>query len=100
MLFVYEDAEKRRQFKNKYCDYKFVGPSFFIRDSDNVDDILNLVEVERFDHLIVDISNWITDGNFYKVYLERIFWTLLNYVDYIHFCIKESYLDEFNTRGA
>lgn len=28
MLFVYEDAEKRRQFKNKYCDYKFVGPSF------------------------------------------------------------------------
>ena len=95
MLFVYEDAEKRRQFKNKYCDYKFVGPSFFIRDSDNVDDILNLVEVERFDHLIVDISNWITDGNFYKVYLERIFWTLLNYVDYIHFCIKESYLDEF-----
>lgn len=95
MLFVYEDAEKRRKFKDKYCDYKFVGPSFFIRDSDNVDDILNLVEVERFDHLIVDISNWIKDGNFYRVYLERIFWTLLNYVDHIHFCIKERYLDEF-----
>ena len=28
MLFVYEDAEKRRQFKNKYCDYKFVGPTW------------------------------------------------------------------------
>ena len=59
MLFVYEDAEKRKQFKDKYCEYKFVGPSFFIRNSDNVDDILNLVEVEDFDYLIVDISNWI-----------------------------------------
>ena len=57
MLFVYEDAEKRKQFKDKYCEYKFVGPSFFIRNSDNVDDILNLVEVEDFDYLIVDISN-------------------------------------------
>lgn len=95
MLFVYEDAEKRKQFKDKYCEYKFVGPSFFIRDSDNVDDILNLVEVEDFDYLIVDISNWIKDGNYYKVYLERVFWILLTYVEHIHFCIKESYLDEF-----
>ena len=85
MLFVYEDAEKRKQFKDKYCEYKFVGPSFFIRNSDNVDDILNLVEVEDFDYLIVDISNWIKDGNYYKVYLERVFWILLTYVEHIHF---------------
>jgi len=78
MLFVYEDAEKRKQFKDKYCEYKFVGPSFFIRNSDNVDDILNLVEVEDFDYLIVDISNWIKDGNYYKVYLERVFLDIID----------------------
>ena len=95
MLFVYEDAEKRKQFKDKYCDYKFVGPSFFIRDSDNLNDILYLVEDEHYDHLIVDISNWIKDGNFYKVYFERFLAILLDNVDDIHFCIKESLLDEF-----
>lgn len=95
MLFVYEDTEKRRKFKDKYYNYKFVGPSFFIRDSDNLNDILYLVEDEHYDHLIVDISNWIKDGNFYKVYFERFLVILLDNVDDIHFCIKESLLDEF-----
>lgn len=95
MLFVYEDTEKRRKFKDKYYNYKFVGPSFFIRDSDNLNDILYLVEDEHYDHLMVDISNWIKDGNFYKVYFERFLMILLDNVDDIHFCIKESLLDEF-----
>ena len=95
MLFVYEDTEKRRKFKDKYYNYKFVGPSFFIRNSDNLNDILYLVEDKHYDHLIVDISNWIKDGNFYKVYFERFIMILLDNVDDIHFCIKESLLDEF-----
>lgn len=44
---------------------------------------------------MVDISNWIKDGNFYKVYFERFLMILLDNVDDIHFCIKESLLDEF-----
>ena len=95
MLFVYEDVEKRKQFKDKYCEYEFVGPSFFIRESDNLNDILDLVKDEHYAHLIVDISNWIKDGNYYKIYFERFLSILLDYVNDIHFCIKERLLDEF-----
>lgn len=95
MLFVYEDVEKRKQFKDEYCNYKFVGLSFFIRNSDKLNDILDLVTAENYNHYIVDISNWIKDGNFNNIYFERFLFILLDNIDEIHFCIKESLLDEF-----
>ena len=95
MLFVYEDVEKRKQFKDDYCNYKFVGLSFFIRNSDKLNDILDLVTAENYNHYIVDISNWIKDGNFNNIYFERFLFILLDNIDEIHFCIKESLLDEF-----
>lgn len=95
MLFVYEDVEKRKQLKDEYCNYKFVGLSFFIRNSDKLNDILDLVTAENYNHYIVDISNWIKDGNFNNIYFERFLFILLDNIDEIHFCIKESLLDEF-----
>lgn len=95
MLFVYEDMDKRKEFKKQYSEYKFVGPSFFIRENDNLNDILVLLQTESFEYFIVDISNLIKDGNYYKVFTERFLLLLEDYVEEIHFCIKEIYLDEF-----
>lgn len=95
MLFVYENLEKRKQFKKQYNKYKFVGSAFFIRESDNLNDIFDLLQDEHFSYLIVDISNLIKDGNYFKIYTERFLWLLVDYVEDVHFCIKEIYLDEF-----
>ena len=95
MLFVYENIEKRKQFKEQYNNYTFVGLSFFVRESDNLNDILHILQKENFIHFIVDISNLIKDGNYFKVYTERLLWLLGKYIDDVHFCINEMYLDEF-----
>lgn len=95
MLFVYENIEKRKQFKEQYNNYNFVGLSFFLRESDNLNDILHILQKKNFIHFIVDITNLIRDGNYFKVYTERLLWFLANYIEDVHFCINEMYLDEF-----
>lgn len=95
MLFVYENIEKRKRFKEQYNNYNFVGLSFFLRESDNLNDILHILQKKNFIHFIVDITNLIRDGNYFKVYTERLLWFLENYIEDVHFCINEMYLDEF-----
>lgn len=95
MLYVYENREKRERLKDKYSTCKFVGSAFFIQGSDNIMDVISFLEDEKFENYVVDITNWVKDGNFFKVYSERYFEAIREFVENVSFCIKNEYLSEF-----
>lgn len=95
MLYVYESKKDRKEMMEQFNDYHFVGIAFFLQDGDSITEIDDILCSDYFEHYIVDITNIIKDGNYYKVYTERLLYLLLNRIEDVHFCIKEKYLNDF-----
>lgn len=94
-LLVYENEEKRRKLKKQYNKYTVVGISAFMDEGDQLNDILGLLQEEQYESFIIDISNLIRDGGYFKIYIERLLRLLERNIEDVHFCIMQSYLDKF-----
>lgn len=95
MLYVYESQKSRKEMKEQFKDYRFVGIAFFLQDDGGLTEIYDILCSDIFEHYIIDITNIIKDGNYYKVYTEKLLYLLLNNIEDVHFCIKGKYLNDF-----
>lgn len=95
MLLVYDNATNRKKMKLYYKEYRFVSLAFFLQESDNINDIREGLEEKDLRHIIVDMSNFVKDGNYARLYVERLMWVLFNIINELHFCIRKQYCDTF-----
>ena len=84
-LLIYENEEKRRKLKKQYNKYTVVGISAFMDEGDQLKDILGLLQEEQYECLIIDISNLIRDGSYFKIYIERLLRLLERNIEDVHF---------------
>ncbi|MDO4168284.1 MAG: AAA family ATPase [Lachnospiraceae bacterium] len=94
MLYIY-NTEKRKLLQKKLRDFTFVSIAYFLEKSDTLPELDELLEEEGFDYFVIDISNLIKDGVYYKVFIERYLWKLCDSIENLHFCLREEYLQLF-----
>lgn len=92
-LYIY-DINNLSKLKQRLSEYKFVSVAYFLNLVDTVEEI-NAVDSEDINALVIDITNMIKDGNYYRIFTERYLWALSENIDNIHFCLQSDYLDSF-----
>ncbi|OBR91576.1 chaperone protein ClpB [Clostridium ragsdalei P11] len=93
VLYVYE-KNKLKKLQEKLSGYRFASIAYLLYKCDSLADMDKLV-TEDIDNTIVDITNMIKDGNYYRTFTERYFWTLVEEYENVHFCLNAEFLTSF-----
>lgn len=93
ILYVY-DQNKLNKLQEKLRGYRFKSVSYFIHKCELITDVYKLA-ARDVDNTIIDITNIIKDGNYYRIFTERYLWTLVEEYENVHFCLNAGSLTSF-----
>ncbi|MBV4449242.1 AAA family ATPase [Clostridium tyrobutyricum] len=93
VLYVY-DKNKLKKLQKKLSGYRFVSIAYLLYKCDSLEHMDKLV-AEDVDNSIIDITNMIKDGNYYRIFMERYFWILLEKYENVDFCLNAEFLTFF-----
>ena len=94
LLYVYND-NKLCFLREKLKEFQFFSIAYFLHRGEDFSELKNLLKKENFDYTIIDISNFIKDGNYYRNFIEIYLEILLENIENISFCLNEKYLKNF-----
>lgn len=92
ILYVYNTA-KLSDLRKRLNNYKFYSIAYFFHRINTLDDFYGM-NLEQFEKSVVDLTNLVKDGNFYKVFSEQYILTLCNSIEEIHFCINYDMIEK------
>ena len=75
-LYIY-NVEKLKIFKEDLSNFQFLSIAYLIHISSTVEDLVE-VDTSDINNTIIDITNLVKDGNYYRIFAERYLWTLSN----------------------
>lgn len=94
-LYLYCE-EKLSLLKNQLNEYTFYDIAYFLDAYDNVDAI-KLLDDTDYNKLVIDISDLIQDGNYYRIFTSRYLRALSDLSD-VALCMRTSLLSVFETK--
>lgn len=92
-LYIY-NIEKLNLFKKDLSDFQFHSIAYFFHVCNTVEDLKNL-DPSVVNETIIDITNLVKDGNYYRVFVEIYMQVLSNNFDNVHFSLQSKYIDSF-----
>lgn len=92
-LYIY-NVEKLELLKEDLSDFQFLSIAYLIHISSTIEDLVE-VDTSDINNSIIDITNLVKDGNYYRIFAERYLWTLSNDFENVHFSLQSKYLDSF-----
>ena len=95
-LYIY-DIKNLKSMQETLTKFRFCSIADFIRISGTVEE-LDKIDAEDINNIVVDITNLIIDGTYYRIFTERYLRTLSVNFDNIHFSLQANYYDLFNER--
>lgn len=94
-LYLYCE-EKFSLFKEHLSEYSFFDIAHFLDECETVDDVKNLNESD-YSKLVIDISDLIQDGNYYRIFTSRYIRALGN-LNEVAFCIRSPLVSIFEAK--
>lgn len=91
LLYVY-DSSTLKSLRKKLLDYQFFSIAYFLHRWNTLPE---LAETSEFEKSVVDITNLMKDGNYFRVFTEQYLWTLSENIADIHFCLHYSAFESF-----
>jgi len=78
-------------------EFRFISIAHFIHVCGTIEELVDL-NASDVDSTIIDITNLIKDGTYYKIFTERYLWTLSENFENVHFSIQSNCMDSFRER--
>lgn len=94
-LYIYCE-EKLSLLKEHLNEYSFFDIAHFLDECETVDAV-KMIEESDYSKLVIDISDLIQDGNFYRIFTSRYIRALGN-LNEVVFCMRSSLVSIFETR--
>lgn len=92
-LYIY-NIEKLKLLKEDLSDFQFHSIAYFFHISNTLEDLED-VDSSVINDSIIDITNLVKDGSYYRIFAERYIWTLSNNFNNVHFSLQSKYVDSF-----
>jgi energy-coupling factor transporter ATP-binding protein EcfA2 len=93
ILYVY-DIEDLNLLQEKLSNSRFISIAYLIHISNTVEDLTEMDPVD-INNSVIDITNIIKDGNYFRIFTERYLLILSDNFENVNFCIQSSYLNSF-----
>lgn len=93
-LFIYNE-KTIGDLKSALKEYKFISIAYLFHLCDNLPDITDKVS-NLFDKVIIDITNLVIDGSYYRIFSERYLYTLAETIPESCFCMNYNIFDRFS----
>lgn len=75
--------------------FRFFSIAYFIHISNTVEELVEM-DATDINNSIIDITNLVKDGNYYRIFTERYLWALTEKFENVHFSLQSQFLDPFN----
>lgn len=95
-LYIY-DKKSLCNLRSTLSEYKFFGIAYLFHLCDTLPELSDMIS-GMFDKTIIDITNLITDGNYYRIFCERYLYILSENISELHFCMDYKAFDKFVER--
>lgn len=95
-LYIY-DNNTLKFLKERLVNYRFFSIAYFLHRWDTIPE-LEEIDKTQYEKSVVDITNLVKDGNYFRVFTERYLCTLLEDIADLHFCLHYSSLEPFIER--
>lgn len=93
-LYIY-GGKKLNDLKSTLNEYNFLSIAYLFHICDTLPELSNMI-AGKFDKTVIDITNLIADGNYYRIFSERYLYILsINNSD-LHFCMNYKSFDKFS----
>lgn len=93
-LYVY-DIKSLKFMRESLEGFRFFSIAYFIHASSTIEELVEM-DAAEINNSIIDITNLIKDGNYYRVFTERYLWALTDNFENVHFSLQAQFLDLFN----
>lgn len=93
ILYIY-DMENLKSFQRDLDDVQFISIAYLFHISSTLEDLVE-VDFIKINNSIVDISNLVKDGNYYRIFSEIYLRTLSEEFENVNFSLQSKYLDSF-----
>lgn len=94
-LYLYYD-ENLSLLKKHLNEYSFFDIAYFLDIYETVDAV-KMIDVSKYNKLVIDISDLIQDGNYYRIFTSRYIRAFDNLSE-VAFCMRSSLTSIFKTR--
>lgn len=94
VLYVY-DFKNLKLMRESLDGFRFFSIAYFIHVSNTVEELVEM-DATGINNSIIDITNLVKDGNYYRIFTERYLWALTENFENVHFSLQSQYLDSFN----
>ena len=94
VLYVY-DLKNLKLMRKSLVGFRFFSIAYFIHVSNTVEELIEM-DATDINNSIIDITNLVKDGNYYRVFTERYLWALTENFENVHFSLQSQYWDSFN----
>lgn len=95
-LYIY-DGKNLNGLKSTLNEYKFFSIAYLFHMCDTLPELSDII-AGAFDKTVIDITNLITDGNYYRIFSERYLYILSENIPDLHFCMNYKVFDKFTER--
>lgn len=95
-LYIY-DLDRLTSLRELCSDYQIISIAQVLNQFDALEK-LEYSDVEDIRNTIIDISNVVADGMYYRTFIERYILKLIDNVENINFCIQACHLNSFVER--
>ena len=93
LLYVY-DIKNLKLMKETMSNFQFFSIGDLLHLSNTVEELIKM-DADDIDHAIIDITNLIKDGTYYRIFTERYLRTLNEHFESIHFSLQTEFLVSF-----
>ena len=93
MLYVY-NSNNLKLLKEALKEYKFISIGHLLHEYKLIEDLSSL-DSGSLNKAVLDISNIVKDGNFFRVFTEGYLRTLIEGFEGIRFCLQSKYFELF-----
>ena len=83
--------------QERLSDYTFYSISHYLLEYNNIS-ALEQIDLTEFDHAVIDISNLVVDGSYYRLFVEQYLIKLQLVCEDIHFCLQVQLLADFKKK--
>lgn len=96
LLYIY-DIENLKSMQKSMQEFRFFSIAHFIHISGTIEKLVEM-SVADVDNSIIDITNLIKDGAYYRVFTEGYILALAENFENVHFSLQSSFIDTFRER--
>lgn len=90
-LYIYND-KTLNNLKSTLEEYKFISIAYLFHLCDTLPELGDIIE-GSFEKAVVDITNLVKDGNYYRIFSERYLYILSENIPELYFCINYNVFD-------